>query len=173
MEFNKISENTFAVNSRYYYQFRSYHFHPNGSAKPINCNEVMGAFIKTKFFLWQEEFRNEVPVYGVGKDTLADWNFHGLYDAKKMSVSSFDIIDFNEFVQRIMTYALDETEPEDNISEIETKLTDIKTEGATYYILKNLPEDMRHKWSVYDFFISGFACDLKSNTLHLFEFGLD
>lgn len=45
--------------------------------------------MKTPLFCWLEEYRNQVEINLESGNQLVDWNFHGLYDIKKLRPNNF------------------------------------------------------------------------------------
>jgi hypothetical protein len=60
--------------------------------------------MKTPFFCWQEEYHNEVRVTVNHQEQIVDWNFHGLYDIKKIRAEHFEKISAIEFVERFKRF---------------------------------------------------------------------
>lgn len=77
MKFYKVSEHTIRFeNFSGYFLIREFK-NEQQTSNPI------AEFMKSRFFSFQREFRNEVNVNAEHSDQLTDWNFYGLYDIKK------------------------------------------------------------------------------------------
>lgn len=130
-------------------------------------------FMKTRFFSWKEEFRNEVSVHVHQDRHIVDWNFHGLYDIKKLRPTDFTPLTAVDFVQRFMDVLQIEIGLDANMTEAKESLHQLIDLHSIFYVLRNLPDQYLHPWSVYDFFLSGFKVSKSYNTLIAIECGLD
>ena len=96
MKFYKTSEHTIQFeNFSGYFLIREFQYEQQAS-NPI------AEFMKTRFFSWKEEFRNDINVTVDHSDQLTDWNFHGLYDIKKLHPEHFITVTATEFVKCFM-----------------------------------------------------------------------
>ncbi|WP_417603682.1 hypothetical protein [Owenweeksia hongkongensis] len=130
-------------------------------------------FMQTRYFCWQEEFRNEVEITNDNGRHYVDWNFHGFSDIKKMKQEHFVKVGALEFVQRFMTFIELQIGADPKLPEIEILLKDLVDIKSQFYIISELSEDIHHEWTVYEFFISGFKINPDKKLLTAIEFGLD
>lgn len=130
-------------------------------------------FMQTPFFCWKEEYRNEVSANINLEEKIVDWNFHGLYDIKKLKPEHFENISANKFIEKFNNFIETEIGFDAKLIEIETRLLKLIDQSSDYYIIKNLSQEFYHDWTVFDFFLSGFKISKKNNNLTAIEFGLD
>ena len=166
MKYSKTSEIVVRPEEPSYFMIREFHY-DHSSVNPI------ADFMKTPFFCWQEEYHHEVGVTVNHQKQIVDWNFHGLYDIKKLRPEHFEKISPIEFVERFKSLIMAEIGFDPQLSEIElrlNKLVDLKSE---FYIIKELTDEFYHDWTVFHFFLSGFKVASEGNMLTTIEFGLD
>jgi hypothetical protein len=167
MKFDKTSEHTIRFdNSSGYFLIREFQYNERTS-NPI------AEFMKTRYFSWNEEFRNEFDVTADHSDQLSDWNFHGLYDIKKLRPVHFIRVNANEFVKRFMNTLQTEIGIDRKISEAQECLNKLIELNSEFYLIDNLPDSFRHDWTVFDFFLSGFKISKDQKVLTAIECGLD
>jgi hypothetical protein len=166
MKFSKTSEIVVRPEEPSYFMIREFHY-DHGSVNPI------ADFMKTPFFCWQEEYRNEVRASVNYQEQIVDWNFHGLYDIKKIRPEHFERITAIDFVERFKSFIRTEIGFDPQLSEIETRLNKLVDLKSEFYIIKELTDDFYHDWTVFDFFLSGFKITPDDSILTLVEFGLD
>jgi len=166
MNLKKISEKVIRPENPSYFMIREFSFEKNAS-------NVLADFIKTPFFCWKEEYRNEVHANIDSEETIVDWNFHGLYDIKKIKTEHFEKVSGSDFIKRFKEYIKKEIGFDSKLPIIESELTDLNDLTSDYYIIKDLPSDFHHEWTVFAFFISGFKIDENNGKLTAIEFGLD
>ncbi len=130
-------------------------------------------FMKTRYFSWQEEFRNEVNVTVDHSDQLTDWNFHGLHDLKKLRSEHFIRVNANEFVKRLIDTLQTEIGIDRKMAEAQECLNKLIDLDSEFYLIDNLPDTFRHDWTVFDFFLSGFKILKDQKVLTAIECGLD
>lgn len=125
-----------------------------------------------RFFSWNEEFRNEVSVGDAsGKEHTVDWNFHGLFDIKKLKPEHFKEVEFKKFFQCFRGTI--ELEMEFCSDEMEAVLNSLFDAESDYYILSGLDMSYKHPWTVFDYFLSGFKLSQQNHTITLIEVGQD
>lgn len=137
------------------------------------ANNVLAEFIKTPFFCWKEEYRNEVHVNVDSEEKFVNWNFHGLYDIVKLKPEHFEKVSASDFMKRFKEFVKEEIGFDSTLTQINSVLTDLNDLTSDFYIIKNLSSDFYHEWTVFEFFISGFKIDKNSRKLTAIEFGLD
>lgn len=148
-------------------------YSPTTKVGQFACKDLLHRFIRSRFFLWQEECRNSVSVNIDGKETTTDWNFHGLYDAKKLSLSCFEKVEFTKFEQRIIDFISREIGPLVQLNKVYNLIAQMNNEVNIFYIIQNLPDEYLHEWSVFDFFTSALICNKTDGTITLLEIGSD
>lgn len=167
MKFEKTSEQIIRFdNCSGYFLIREFQ---NG----LKTSNPIAEFMKTRYFSWKEEFRNEVNVTFDQAQQLTDWNFHGLYDIKKLRPEHFIRVNANEFVKGFMDTLQTEVGIDRKMTEAQeclNKLTELESE---FYLIENLPDTFRHDWTVFDFFLSGFKISEDQKVLTAIECGLD
>lgn len=139
----------------------------------FTCTDLLQQFIQSKYFIWQEEFRNSVAININGLERTVDWNFHGLYDAKKLSLSCFDKIDYSEFEKRVTDFIFQEIGTTGQLDKVHNLISQLNNDGNIFYIIQDLPNDYLHEWSVFDFFMSALIFNEADNTITLLEIGYD
>jgi len=169
LNFIKKYEKTIRPETPSYFSVRQFGY----SNANNDIREVLQEFMKSKYFLWQEEFRNNVQVNINGKETHEDWNFHGLYDIKQLSPSDFEKVKFENFKARFIAFIETEIGKDNKLPEIQQVVASLYNQESSFYIIRNLPENKVHKWTVYEFFISGFEINMDNKTITLVEFGRD
>jgi len=130
-------------------------------------------FMKTPYFVWQEKFRNKINVSINHSAQIDNWNFHGLYDIKKLHSKDFKEILAIEFVNRFNHFIESEIGFDKELKESKKLLDNLIDEDSKYYLIRNLPDNIRHEWSVFEFFLSGFKICSKRKILTAIECGLD
>ena len=165
-KFEKLSDKVINFQADGYFSIRCFRVNSSHS-------DVISDFIKTRYFSWQEEFRDKVTVTVDRKKLEVDWNFHGLYDIKLLSRNCFCAVSFNEFINGFVNILKLEIGERASINEVQKALQSLKNTGNDYYSLNQLPEAYKHKWSVFDFFHSGFVVNEQSNILTVVECGQD
>ncbi len=166
MNFTKTSEHIIRPESASYFLVREFHY-DKYSPNPITD------FMRTPYFCWNEEYRNEVKVSIDNEPKIVDWNFHGLYDIKKLKPEHFKEIGFQEFTECIKNYIVSKIGLDPKLSEIETYIDGLFNLNSDYFIIQDLTDDFFHDWTVFEFFLSGFIVNTSSRTLIAIEFGLD
>ena len=167
MKFDKTSEHTIRFeNFSGYFLIREFQYNQKTS-NPI------AEFMKTRYFSWKEEFRDEVNVSVNHSNQLTDWNFHGLYDIKKLRPEHFIRVNANNFVKRFMDTLQTEIGIDRKISDAQERLNKLIDLDSEFYSIDNLPETFRHDWTVFDFFLSGFKISKDQKILTAIECGLD
>jgi hypothetical protein len=166
MEFNKISEKIIRPKELSYFMIREFNW-SEYSTNPI------AEFLKSRFFLWEEEYRNQVEVDIENTRTIVDWNFHGLYDIKKINHKNFIKVGCKEFKTMFRDFVIKEIGFDPELGKIEVELNNMIDLKSDFYIIEDLSYDYRHKWTVFDFFLSGFKVNVKEFKLTAIEFGLD
>lgn len=167
MKFDQTSEHTIRFgNFSGYLLIREFRF-DDLSSNPI------AEFMKTQYFSWQEEFRNEVNVTVGHTDRLTDWNFHGQYDIKKLRSENFIPVSANDFVKRFMDILQTEIGIDKKMTEAQGCLNKLIDLNSEFYLIDNLPHTFRHDWTVFDFFFSGFKIAKEQKVLTAIECGLD
>lgn len=148
-------------------------YNPSTKAGQFACEDLLQRFIRSRYFLWQEKFRDSVSVDINGKDATTDWNFHGLYDAKKLSLSCFEKVDYARFEKRVTDFILWEIGATDQLNKVHNLISQMNNDGNVFYIIKELPDEYLHEWSVFDFFMSALVCNHADETITLLEIGDD
>jgi hypothetical protein len=167
MKFEKTSEHIIRFeNFSGYFLIREFE-------NELRTSNPIAEFMKTRYFSWQEEFRNEVNVTVDHSDQLADWNFHGLYDIKKLLPEHFIKVNANEFVKRFMDTLQTEIGIDRKMTEAQECLNKLIDLDSEFYLIDNLPDTFRHDWTVFDFFLSGFKISEDQKVLTAIECGLD
>ena len=106
-------------------------------------------------------------------DQLVDWNFHGLYDIKKLRPEHFIKLTAMDFVDRFVETLRAEVATDKNLSKAQERLNQLIDLKSDFYVLQNLPREFKHDWTVFDFFRSGFKVTKGSNRITAIECGLD
>lgn len=167
MKFNKTSEEVIRFeNFNGYFLIREFQFDEQTNTPIVD-------FMSTRFFSWQEEFRNEVNVTVNRVDQLVDWNFHGLYDIKKLRPEHFIKLTAIDFVDRFVETLQAEIVADKNLSKAQERLNQLIDLKSDFYVIQNLPREFKHDWTVFDFFLSGFKVSKDLNRLIAIECGLD
>ena len=166
MEFKKTSEKVIRPQEPSYFMIREFSF------DKIATN-VLAEFMKSSFFCWKEEYRNEITVNIDSEEKIVNWNFHGLYDITKLRTDHFHKVSAADFVERFKESVVMEIESDPSLPTIVKELVDQTDLKSDFYIIKNLPLDFHHEWTVFNFFISGFKINEKNGKLTAIEFGLD
>lgn len=138
-----------------------------------SCKGIISNLLKTKYFVWMEEFRDEVRVSDNNGERYADLNFYGFYNIKKISVENFSETDQPGFIKVFNSYMRQEDDLNIDITPYINELVDLNDPGNTYFILNNLPKSYYHEWSIYTSFKSGIICNLATKEVDIIEFGVD
>lgn len=166
MKFKKKSEIIINPQEPSYFMVRKFLFEQM-------VKNPIAEFMQTRYFLWEEEFRNEIGLNIQNRRTTVDWNFHGLYDVKKLSPDNFKKMGFQEFFLRFKNFIFNEIGTDSELPQIEIELHKLSEPESNFYLIEDLSNDFRHNWTVFDYFISGFKVNKEKNTLTAIEFGLD
>ena len=167
MKFAKLKEEVIRFeNFRGYLLIREFQY-------DAKTNKPISDFMCTRFFSWKEEFRNEVSVSVNNVDQLVDWNFHGLYDIKKLRPEHFIKLIATEFVDRFIKTIQTEIVMDENLSKAQERLNQLIDLKSDFYVLQNLSSEFKHDWTVFNFFLSGFKVSIDFNRLIAIECGLD
>jgi len=169
MDFKKIYERVVSVDIDSYFSIQKYAFVESVD----DGGSVLRNFMKSKYFLWQEEYRNKVHVCIDGNNVFVDWNFHGLYDIKKLSPSDFTKVNFDFFKHRFINFMEGKIDTDDKLPEIIQVMSEINEPESASYIINDLPNTKIHKWTVFEFFISGIVINIPNKTIVIIEFGED
>jgi hypothetical protein len=139
----------------------------------VQTSDPIAEFMKTRYFSWKEEFRNKVIVTVDHSDQITDRNFHGLYDIKKLRPEHFIHVTANGFVKHFMYTLQKEIGIDKKMMEAEQSLEKLIDLDSEFYLIKNLPDEFRHDWTVFNFFLSGFKISKDQKVLTAIECGLD
>lgn len=138
-----------------------------------NTSNPIAEFMKTRYFSWKEEFRNEVNVTVGNSNELTNWNFHGLYDIKKMRLEHFMKVTGAEFVDCFMKTLQTEIGDDKKMTEAQEFINSLSGLNSDFYVIRNLSDELKHDRSVFDFFLSGFNISKSQMKLIAIECGLD
>lgn len=168
MKFDKTKEHTIRFeNFSGYLLIREFQFDDE------QTSNALAEFMKTRYFSWQEEFRNKVNVTINNSVQQPDWNFHGLYDIKKLRPEHFIPVSSSDFVGRFKEVLHSEIGTGGNLREAQDLLNRLIDLNSEFYLLGNLSDELRHEWTVFDYFFSGFKISYLQKTLTAVECGLD
>lgn len=174
MNINFIKINKKIIHSKKSCYFSISEFLIIGGDKNINNEEeIITEFINSKFFLWKEDFLDNVEVVINGQKTFVDWNFHGLYDVKKIKYGDYQNVDFNLFRKTFIDFIELNVGVISELLDIDNEIKNMQKENSSFYVIKPLSEDKIHRWTVYELFLSGIIIDLSKKNISLVEFGLD
>lgn len=167
MKFDKTLEHTIRFdNFSGYFLVREFQYDKE-TLNPV------AEFMKTKYFSWKEEFRNEINVTVNNKEQIVDWNFHGLYDINKLQPEHFKKVKASNFKERFKEVFLSEIGIDKNLKKAHENLNALTDSDSDFYLIKNLSEDLKHEWTVFTFFLSGFKISMDKKVLTAVECGLD
>jgi len=167
MKFNKTLEHIIRFeNFSGYFLIREFQYDKE-TLNPV------GEFMKTKYFSWQEDFRNEISVTVNNTEKIVDWNFHGLYDIKKLQPEHFIKVKASDFIDQFKEIFQSEIGIDKNLRNAHKNLNALTDLSSEFYLIKNLSEDLKHEWTVFNFFLSGFKISIDKKVLTAVEFGLD
>jgi len=82
-------------------------------------------FMRSRYFSWQEEFRNEVSATVNNSDKIVIWNFHGLYDIKKLQQEDFEKISPADFTRQFSRFIQSEIGFDKKIDEAQKPIEQI------------------------------------------------
>lgn len=168
MNIEKIFETIIRPQVPSYFSLRYYRYDED-----IQSSDVLRAFMNSRYFLWKEDDRHKVLVNVNGKNTSVDWDFHGLYDVKQLSLLDFDKVSFQLFKDAILSFIDKKIGQDDKVVEIQHLLENEDNTACKYYIMCDISEDKIHPWTVYEFFISGIIVNPTEKSIRLVEFGRD
>lgn len=172
--FYKTIDNYTRVSEGLFFNIVNVGVHEYPDTRQLSEKEVLAMFIKSKYFLRREEFLDKVHVTSEGHEMYVHWNFHGFYDVDKIDMSCFDKVEFGEFKHRFIEYIRKEVDMPEFRMEIENYMSaELDLSNVSYYVIKELPEEYMHKWSVYAFFISGIIYHHIDKKIQLVTFGMD
>ena len=141
--------------------------------KYTNNSNLINTFMQSVYFCWNEEFRHKVKVDINNKSKFVNWNFHGLYDIKKINANNFIETNFSNFKTEFLNILKKESNDKNKISEVERVLNHLDSSNSDFFIIQNLSNSFHHDWTVFDFFKSGFKIDKSNQVLTAIECGLD
>jgi hypothetical protein len=168
MECKKISERvTRFENYSGYFMIREFQYE-SPSLNPIS------EFIKTPFICWKEEYRNEVQVSINNAIHTVDWNFHGLYDLKKLRAEHFVKIRGQELADRFKEFVRSEVGVDKMHLGFEQLLDELcASTNSDYFLITEMEASFQHEWTVFDFFLSGFKISRDTLTITAIECEMD
>ena len=135
--------------------------------------DIINAFIKSPFYIWQEMRHDNVDVNIDGRATTTDWNFHGLYKVDMLSFSDYQKTNVDNFKKHFNESMLQEIGEDELVNEIKESLDLCCQPNLIYYLLNVEDKSKIHQWTAYEFFYSGIIVNADNKILTVVEFGMD